>query len=102
MTRVRPIVRRRAGRAFTHQSPEFTTAMRLIEDASAEELREFARDVTDLLWGDGEATSKHEPRWLNFDKGWEVETIEEVALALSHRGFYPFPKVGRDGSTTVR
>ncbi len=87
-----PARRRVRARLFAHQSPEFTRAMLRIEDASAEELRIFARDIVDLLWGEGEASSKHEPRRLDFDKEWEAETIEEVAFALSHRTFYPFPK----------
>jgi hypothetical protein len=87
-----PARRRVRARLFAHQSPEFTRAMLRIEDASAEELRTFARDIVDLLWGEGEASSKHEPRRLNFDKEREGETIEQVVSALSHRAFHPFPR----------
>jgi len=85
----------RQARLYAHQSQEFTRAMLLIEDASAEELLAFARDVVDLLWGEGAASSKQVPRRLDFDKEWEVDTIEEVALALSRRAFYPFPRPGQ-------
>ena len=87
-----PRRRRSQARLYAYQSPEFTRAMLVIEDASAEELRIFARDIVDLLWGEGEASSRHEPRWLDFDKEWEAETIEEVAFAFPHRSFYPFPR----------
>jgi hypothetical protein len=76
---------------FAHQTADFTRAMLRIEDASAEDLRGFVREVIDLLWGEGAASSKREPRRLDFDKQWEVETIEEVAAAVSRRSFYPFP-----------
>ena len=49
-------------------------------------------EIVDLLWGEGEASSKREPRRLDFEKEWEGETIEEVAFALSHRALYPFPE----------
>ncbi len=77
-------------RAFAHQSPEFTRAMLRIGDASAEDPRGFVQDVVDLLWGEGEASSKREPRRLDFDKEWEAETIEEIVLALSRRKLFPF------------
>jgi hypothetical protein len=89
---VSPARRRVRARLFAHQSPEFPRAMLRIEDASAEELRIFVRDVVDLFWGEGEASSKHESRRLDFDKEWEGETIEEVAAALSRRPFHPFGK----------
>lgn len=85
-----PSRRRLRARVFARQSPGFTRAMLRIEAASAEELRGFVRDVVDLLWGEGGASSKQEPRRLNFDKEWESETIEEVAWAVSHYSFYPF------------
>lgn len=87
-----PNGRRLRARAFSHQSPGFTRAMLRIEAASAEELRGFVRDVVDLLWGEGAASSQQEPRRLDFDKEWEGGTIDEVAFALSQRGIYPFPK----------
>jgi len=87
--------RRNQARLYARQSQEFTRAMLRIEDASAEELRGFARDVVDLLWGEGAASSKQEPRRLDFDKEWEGDTIEEVAFALSRSGFHPFPRPGQ-------
>ncbi len=85
-----PRHRRLRARVFAHQSPEFTRAMLRIGDASAEDLRGFVQDVVDLLWGEGEASSKREPRRLDFDKEWEAETIEEIVLALSRRKLFPF------------
>lgn len=87
-----PSGRRLRARVFAHQSPEYTRAMLRIEAASAEDLRGFVQDVVDLLWGEGAASSKREPRRLDFDKEWEAETLEEVVFALSSRNLYPFPK----------
>lgn len=85
-----PLARGRKARIYAHERLAFTRAMLLIQDASGDELKAFAMDIVDLLWGEGSAASGREARRLDFDKEWEGDTIEEVAFALSRRTFYPF------------
>jgi hypothetical protein len=78
---------------YDHESLAFTRAMLRIQNAPAEDLRGFARDVVDLLWGVGSVESKRDPRRLDFDKEWEGDTIEEVARLLSRGSFDPFQEI---------
>ena len=81
---------RRRVRTYAHEDPGFSRAMKLIDDAPGEELRLFAMEVTDLLWGEGVGTTRRDRRHLTFDKEWDSDTIEEVAHALSRYSLYPF------------
>ena len=85
--------RRKRAQVYAHQRAAFARSMLLVEDAPADELRDFAADIIDLLWGAGSAESRRHARSLDVDKEWEVETVEEVAFALSRCSFYPFKQV---------
>jgi len=85
-----PRLRRQQARMYLHERVAFTRAMLRIRDASADEFRLFVMDIVDLLWGDGFATTRRDPRRLNFDKEWTSETIEEIVHALARRSLYPF------------
>lgn len=87
-----PRARRRASRVYLRQRADFTRAMLRVLDAPADHVRDFVMETIDLLWGVGSVTRRRGARRLDFEKVWEVETIEEVALALSQSSFSPFPE----------
>lgn len=74
---------RQHARMYQHETVGYRGAMLQIERAAAEDVRRFAREILDILWGVGSAGSERDPRRLDLDKERGVESIEEVALALS-------------------
>ena len=78
-----PRLTRQRARMYEHETAAYMHEMLRIERARAEDVRAFARDIVDILWGVGSGGSKRDPRRLDFGKEWDVEAIEEVALALS-------------------
>lgn len=84
---------RREARMYLRETRAFADVMIRIQEAPADELRSLAMFVTDLLWGEGEVTAARGVRRLDFDKEWDCPRfLGEIAEAVSHRSFYPFPK----------